>query len=542
MTEGDRPKNRRQSSFKGHERKGRRHLPPMRTLPIEPTVREFRKFAFPDFLWLLTMLQERPLSAGAGPTGRALDLGQVAFGRAFARGAFSEDQEPVFHGLLTDWERIPEIERVEVLEALRGGGIYGAVVPEGFAHALAAYSDSPGRWLIDPWFATGLAPSLVEAEKHLWETFRLGGRSHQPLATHAIYLWLRGLLLMGRVHFPPEPVFVDILPRYPNDVDEAEGRIAESTLRSMFLSLVAAGDERPESLDWCKGFWRANRSLFDCLRETPAPHDPTDWEKVEIGTARAHRLQWRFLKASQAVDPDLWDPDRHDVLTGMAWRVLRIAEHLTAHPSQWSEEHGYAAVRSMFEAFVQVTWMLKIEDDRPSVWAEFKNFGRGKNKALKLHTEEALAKATGTPKELLEGVLAKLEKDVNRDVDEDFQDISTAGTFIDDMTLAAMAEEVGMGEMYGSTMGPANSALHGDWSALDDLYLDRCVHPLHGPHALPRLEPAEESRETLPFLAERFSRWVFNAYVKATGYEEPTEAEADELPGDGEEAPADEDA
>ncbi|MDQ6910876.1 MAG: hypothetical protein M3Z84_08880, partial [Actinomycetota bacterium] len=141
---------------------------------------------------------------------------------------------------------------------------------------------------------------------------------------------------------------------------------------------------------------------------------------------------------------------------------------------------------------------------------------------------ETLATATGTQKEILEGVLAKLERDVNRDVSEDFQDISTAGTFIDDMSLAAMADAVGMGELYGSTMAPASSALHGDWSALNDLYLDRCVHPLHGSHVLPRLEPAEESRESLPFLAETYSRWAFDTYVKAMGYEEPIDAGVDE--------------
>lgn len=108
------------------------------------------------------------------------------------------------------------------------------------------------------------------------------------------------------------------------------------------------------------------------------------------------------------------------------------------------------------------------------------------------------------------------------------------------MSLSAMAEEVGMGDMYRSTMGPASSALHGDWSALDDLYLDRCAHPLHGPHALPRLEPAEESRESLPFLAETFSRWVFDAYSRATGYEPPSDAEADEHAADGGEISNDE--
>jgi hypothetical protein len=235
------------------------------------------------------------------------------------------------------------------------------------------------------------------------------------------------------------------------------------------------------------------------------------------------RLQHRFLVAARDVDPDLWDRDRYDVLTGMTWRLLRIAAHLIAHPSQWSEEHGYPAVRSMFEAIVQVRWMLYIEESRPTVWHEFKDYGRGRTKALKLHAEAALSKA-GTPKEILERLLPKLQEEANRDISEDLQDISTAGTFIEGKSLLAMAEEVGMGDMYHSTMGPASSALHGDWSALDDLYLDRCVHPLHGPHALPKLEPAEQSDERLPYLAQSFSRWAFDAYCSAfdhdpVGYE-----------------------
>jgi hypothetical protein len=45
----------------------------------------------------------------------------------------------------------------------------------------------------------------------------------------------------------------------------------------------------------------------------------------------------RFLLAARESDPDLFDPDRHDCLTGMTWRVLRIAHHLISHPAQWSE-------------------------------------------------------------------------------------------------------------------------------------------------------------------------------------------------------------
>lgn len=62
----------------------------MLDLPVEPTLRPFRKFAFPDFLWLLTMLQLRPLAEGGGVTTQALVAGQAAFHRAYERGALGE--------------------------------------------------------------------------------------------------------------------------------------------------------------------------------------------------------------------------------------------------------------------------------------------------------------------------------------------------------------------------------------------------------------------------------------------------------------------
>jgi hypothetical protein len=524
VADSDGPKKSASRGFPGHERRGKRYVPPMRNFPIPTTIREFRKQALPDFLWLLTMLQKRPLSEGAGPTGRALDLGQAAYSRAHARGALDGATEPVFHGLLTDWERVPEQERAELLRDFRRLRIYNAVVPAGFAHALAAYADAPGRWLIEPRYAAGLVPSASKAERHLWELVRLGGRAQQPLATNAMFLWLRGLIMARRIHFPPHPVFTDILPRYPNGVNDGERAVAETTLRAMFLAAFYQRDGSPETLAWCQRFWRANLALFECGVKRRDPPDPPDREKVKIGTARCLRLQERFLTAVGDSDPDLWDSDRYDVLTGMTWRVLRIAGHLISHPAQWSEEHGYPAIRSMFEALVQMRWMLSVEATRPTVWFEFKDYGRGKSKQLKLNTEQSIAKLTGEPKEILERLLPKLTEEANRDGSEEFQDISTAGTFIDDKSLFTMADEVGMGDMYQSTLVPASSSLHGDWSALDDLYLDRCLHPLHGPHALPRIEPAQESDERLPFIAEKFSTWALDWYLKAIDYVARTDA------------------
>jgi hypothetical protein len=504
------------------------------------TLREFRRVAFPDFIWLLTMLSERPL--GAGPATTALDRGQAAFGRAHARGALGAEREPVFHGLLTDWERVPEQERHEMLAELRAAGIYEAIAPSALVHALAVYHDAPGRWFIQPQLVGGMTPAVEQAEKHLWELMRLGGDSHSDLATDAIYLWLRGLIIMRRIRFSADdPVFTDVLPRYEEELAEDERGMARATLRAMFLSVFYQRPESEASLAWCRRFWRENWNLYQCLGEPLGERERPDLDGLKVGVERLERRMARFLKSSRAVDPDLFDSDRHDVLTGMAWRVLRVARHLVAHPAQWSEEHGYPAIREMFEAVVQMRYALSIEAERTTVWAEFKNYGRGRAKAFKLHAEERLAKASGPEKEMFERLVPKLARGLNRDRNEEFQDISLAGTFIEGVSLEKMAIAVGMGDIY-SSLGPASSALHGDWSALDDLYLDRCLHPLHGAHAIPKFEPAEETDERLPFLADILSRWTAATYLAAMNYEpelgEPADDEANENSGGLDDKPA----
>jgi len=492
----------------------------MLDLPVEPTLRPFRKVAFPDFLWLLTMLQLRPLSEGGGATTRALDAGQAAYHRAFERGALTDEREPVFHGLLTDWGRVPDIERAELLSEFERRDIYYAIVPESLAHVLAAYDEAPGYWLIQPHLEAGLRPELVKAEEHLWETMRLGGDSHQVLATHAIYLWFRGLVVMQRISFHPDDPGFKALRRYEDELSDSERAVAEATLRASFLSMQGAKlNDSPSSAAWCERFWRANGRLFRCAWKPREEAEPTDDDHHAQGSARIYRLHYRFSKAASDIDANVWDHDRYDVLTGVVWRILRIAAHVVANPVLWSEEHGYPSIRMLFEAYVQLKWMLAVEAGRPGVWHEFKNYGRGRTKQLLLHTEDIIARSEGEPREILERLLPKLKAQVNRDVAEDFQDISTASTFADDKSLFDMAREVGLEDMYHSVMIPASSALHGDWAALEDLILDRCVHALHDHHSIPRADYAEQSTEQFPFLAERFALWGFEEYCQALAHE-----------------------
>jgi hypothetical protein len=386
------------SPFAGHRQRGRRHVPPFLDLPVEMTLRSFAKMAFPDMLWLLTMLRLRPLSQGRGPATFALDIGQDLLRNAHGRGALGTEREPVFQGLLTQWELIPELERSEFLRRLREQGIYEAVAPESLAHALAAYEEAPGLWLFQPRFDAGFVPDAARAEEHLWETMRLGGDSHQQLATHAIYLWLGMLAKAGRLSFSEDDEGFKHVARYESGLTEHERQIAEATMRASFLS--ASGPEvagSAESAAWCEQFWRANGRIFACRWEEDDESGLAPPDRAQAGRIRIFRLHYRFLSAAHAIHPDTWDHDRYDVLTGIAWRILRIAAHVISHPAMWSEEHGYPSVRMLFEGYAQLKWMLAVEDSRPGVWHEFKNYGRGRTKALMLHTKATMERSQGEP-------------------------------------------------------------------------------------------------------------------------------------------------
>jgi hypothetical protein len=84
------------SPFAGHHQRRRRHVPPFLDLPVEMTLRPFAKVAFPDMLWLLTMLRLRPLLQGRGPATFALDIGQICCATRTAAAHSAQRVSPCF--------------------------------------------------------------------------------------------------------------------------------------------------------------------------------------------------------------------------------------------------------------------------------------------------------------------------------------------------------------------------------------------------------------------------------------------------------------
>jgi len=464
-----------------HKKTGARVVPPLLAMEGNKFL-NWAKNLLPDFIWMCAHISEDPLK-GMYAIRNTLDA---------IDDVLSEQGVTVHsYGCLTQFEEFPVTVRSHVLDVLEAQGIYHRAFPEGFAHALGMYPGAPGSWLIEPWLRDGLIIDPAEAEKYLANIVTTSHHGQNLVPTRVKYMFLRGMAKDGHLHIAPGLKLGDYLVRYPNDITEEERRHAEPAFRAAFLAMVenvGADTQEEVRLDWCRRFWRSNWSLYECTKPTePSVSEGSRPDRVQVAAVldafreTAAALRSRFEDVALHIDPDLYAPDRYEVLTGVASRVVRLVDGAVNAPLLWSTEYGAGLLRSMIEAKILLRWLAYKDDD--ALYTRFKNYGRGKLKLLKLHTEEYLDSLEEVP-EHLDEYLERLNREVNEDLWEEFQEINIGATF-SGVSARQMAVDVGLVNDYNFVFAPASGDAHGDWTALDRYALDRCLNPLHLWHRIP---------------------------------------------------------
>lgn len=440
------------------------------------------KDMLPDFIWMCGHVGNDP-DKGLYAVARALDAVDDVL--------VANDVGVASYGRLTQFEEIPEEVRAEILENLEAQDIYHHAFPQPFAHAIGMYPGAPGSWLIEPWLRRGLSVDPIEAESFL-SSIVVGSHNGQALVpTRVKFMYLRGLAKAGHLMIPPEMKFGDYLSRYPERISEEERREAEPSIRAAFMAVINDGGVESLAqarLDWSQRFWRSNWSLYACVKpEVQTDHASSRLDRNSaasiVTTLResSSELRARFEEIALRVDPDLYAPDRYEVLTGIAARVLRLVDGAVSSPLLWTSEYGAGLIRSIIEAKIFLRW-LKAKNDA-ALYTQFKSYGRGKLKLLKLHTEEYLDSLDEVP-EHLNDYLERLNQEVNEDIWEEWQDISIESSFTG-VSARQMAIDVGLKSDYDFVFAPASGEAHGDWISLDRHALARCRNPLHMWHRIP---------------------------------------------------------
>lgn len=477
------------SRISEHKRRGKQLRPPlmaMEGMTLQPWLQD----VLPDMLWSCFHMVHSGQQVGMQTIAQVQDL--VA--------AYYEDESavPIIDGRLTSFERIPLDDREPLLSHLNDAGLFEAAFPEAFQHVLGLYDAAPARWLIEPTVADGFAPDVGAAEATLSELITRCGHGQADESTWAKAMALRGLMVAGKLHIASHIRGFDLLPRYPHDLDEDERKQIEATIRASFhmVLMMPPGDEdqEPPYKIWAQQFWRANWELFDCRR---AEHSDDEHQEAADDTVpdalpdvidaaatdamnsltEAHR---RVLTASSNADPDLYAPSRHEVLTGLAMRAIRVVSAFVHSPMLWSSEHGALSLRAVVEVRISLAWMIKRDDER--IYDQFKAYGRGQLKLLKLKLEEFIDQAAHVPDEYHRWA-EELDRAVNWEIWEEFQDIELGAW--SKKNTRDMAREAGLSDEYSLLFQPLSSIAHAEWSALTPTALEICTNPTHRYHHLP---------------------------------------------------------
>ncbi len=468
---------RQSSSLADHKRTGKVLSPPMMAIGgVTPVI--WWKQNLPDYLWLCWQVSSGEYEEVYYAS---VILDRIAEGLGEDRTDYP--QEWVLTGKLSDFEAIPEPARVRLMTFL-DQELYSVVVPVEFANALAMYPDAPGRWLINRWLDQGMTIDPEAAERELGEVVKKSMDGRDDLATRAKALFFRQMLSSGRLMFSQDSMTKEsqeAIKGYPLKNSQEQNAHAESNIRAMFLAIESNNNEN----NWNARFWRSNWRLYVCKASSVEPgpdviDGQSDKSKASLDELQsAVEQRWdKFVYTAQTVDPDIYSPDRFEVLTGITGRCLRLVRTIAGYPRMWTMEQGAPVLRALVEARITIRYLLKKDD--PELYQKFKSFGVGHLKLLKLHLENFID-AAGEAGPGLQEYLELVSAYVNRDTYEEYIEIDLSGSF-SGTDMRRMSQDVGLEDDYRLIFAPASINVHGEWGGIDMNVFQPCLNPLHAYH------------------------------------------------------------
>lgn len=538
-----RGRTRQTSSLKEHRQTQKTLTPPLRSFPTPITDLMWARDQLPDLLWLASMLSHHGERHGLAVILATLDLleGYLpdpvpdADGRATV---------PFLTGALTTFELVPEPRQQDAIAELRKNGIYDDAFPWLFARAMSKYQNMPGAWLLTGW--TGPGVPIVgsdEPERFLREAISPAMHGQSRTSTLTKMVVVSRHLKAGRLHFPESMRSqLEALSRYPFSVTEDERSFVEPFLRATFAAIAGTPTDPAESdrsLRWARDFWRANWSLYSC--ETTADTESGDIATPAAGSEHAEdsreemdafrsdlqtavdEISAQFGRAHTQADPDLYEPDRNEVLTGITARHLRAVDAMVRYPALWTDEQGTFVMRNLLEGRIVLRWLIHKDD--PTLFRRFKDYGRGHLKLQVLHLREYRDKF-GKDGEPLDDYLQYLEQLLNRDRWEEMQDISLDGNFAG-VDTRRMALAVGMEDEYRLLFAPMSSDVHGEWASLDRHVMVACENVLHRSHRIPNPDRRPIIRTDLVAAALDHLQQLVDDYSQAVMGQQPATDGAD---------------
>jgi hypothetical protein len=507
----------------GYSKVGRRYQPPLQSL-ANVDANDWARDDLPDLLWPMILVAVH----GDGGAKRITSAQEILI--KVLDESLLDDPAYAFDGRLTSIEAIPSEMREAVLAEFRKGRRFTDLIGPEIAGVLSLYPDSPGRWLlVDPWLGKEIS-SPEDAMDLLREAIVsvLMDRHTNALVKSATVGW-RVLRRTLSIHSEKT---MEALKDWPT-VEETRAA-GDAVILSMFLVVKQPPEDHLEiesvRIAWAHEFWNANWRLTPCL--IPVEEDESDELSTEeeavsgssapedsasptpparsLGELRDELIEvlddkyGDFLAKAfdQKVAVDLYNPARHEVVGGLVKRLHRLSCKLLQFPSLWSSDSAAGIMRVYAETLICLSWMSLQPDD--TGFDRYKDYGLGRRVLMRKHMEQMVVEMPEDVRQAFESVLGSLEARTGGEWSEQFQDVSIESTFAG-IALRTMAEQTDLLDLYRHVFQTSSGVMHGEWWAIEDYELTRCVEPLHRFHLVPSVD--DNVDPTLDFgqhLVDRF--------------------------------------
>jgi hypothetical protein len=478
-----RKKGRRHTSLTEHLRTGSRLTPPLSGLPIVPTdwAREF----VPEYLWIASLRELAPANHTFKPFYAMMD----------AVDEFWPAEEPAY-GLLSDFA---------VLKANGSNFLrkHADLVRELFlrpvGRLLAFYPESPASWLVSEDFIA--EEGRLDPDRELPQLRRivaelLPGDSER--ATEARMLPFGRVVKHGRIHVSRDSPTFELVPKYPDRLDDLGRGMVESFVRSI-MSIILSNSDRYKDREWSKYFWRHNYDLTVCrpvsIQLTGSrPIEHSEFEALKQRVSESIEVVHVYLQdLPSRLSYDLYDPRRQEVLQGLFARVARFYLLIFESPQLWARDMAGIMLRCMVETAITFAYLIKSASEH-----EFDNFvkyGEGQDKLLMLHLQDSHPDRTS-----VEGRTSQALSDELGSFSAELLQIELGHWSNKD--ARKLAQLAGMEDFYRIVFGPTSSDVHGTWSSIKKSNLVHCGEPLHRYHRLPSVAEPPMYMHTLQAVQE----------------------------------------
>lgn len=461
-----RKKSPRYTPLKKHKKSGSKLATPLAELAIRPI--DWARDLLPEHLWIAALAEEFGLDHFHGPYNAFLDtLDQYWTDNDIAVGLISD------FALLTHDAKVRFFnDHQKLIENL----FYRPI-----GRILAFYPEGPANWLIDEHWVSrdgSLDPNIELGKLRIIVKKLLPGKDQ--FSSRVRVIPLNRLLKHNKIFFFKDLPVVDLLPKYPINLNEEERIHVESVVRSdMNITIQLRKDL--EKHDWPRYFWRHNHDLVVC--------QPV--EKIQVGTEsvsndEAERLEQLAMYNStiaieyidiirDKVSLDLYNPIRDEILFGLFSRVTRLLSILMENPILWSRDVGGIILRCLAETTITFGYLVRKGTDED--FNKFFRYGEGQQKLLMLHLQDQYPGKTS-----LEGLTSE-QLATHMGVFPELLDIELGHWTNKD--LRRLSKSANMEHIYHLVFTPTSSDVHGTWLSLKNSNLTVCSDPLHRYHRIP---------------------------------------------------------